>query len=238
MSSSPPTDLPVPTSAPPSPPSRRRSPAGWSLRARLVCGMVTLLAVAFVVVGATTIVTLNEALFDRIDKQLTAAATRSPRGFDSTIYPPSDAIAGAAPSCDRPTRHGFPPGQVIGTLTARICNGVVDPEILGEPDQTPPEVSPADQPKLLAVPPGAAPRTIDLGELGDYRVVGRVMPDGAVLVTGLPLDETQDTLYLVAGVVGGVTVLALLTRRVRRGGHRSPYPAAVVPGGRDRDQGL
>jgi two-component system OmpR family sensor kinase len=211
MSSSPPTDVPVSSSTPASAPARWRSPAGWSLRARLVAGMVALLAVAFIVVGVTTIVTLDHALYGRIDKQLTAAATRSPRGFDNNIYPPNNRIPGNAPSCGNPGRRTFPPGQVIGTLTARICNGAVDPEILGEVGQTAPEVSPADQPKLLAVPAGAAPRTIDLGELGDYRVVGRALDDGSVLVTGVPLGETQDTLYLVAVVVGGVTVLALLT---------------------------
>jgi two-component system OmpR family sensor kinase len=35
------------------------------------------------------------------------------------------------------------------------------------------------------------------------------MPDGDVFVTGLPLAETRETLYLVAGVVAGVTVFAL-----------------------------
>ncbi|WP_371786419.1 sensor histidine kinase [Streptosporangium subroseum] len=169
--------------------------------------MVVLPALAFLVVGVTTEVTLNKVLYGRVDDQLTAAAGRAPRAFD----PP--APLGAArnePDCTQPRERGFPPGQIIGTLAARTCRGtVVNSDVLVERGQPQPDVS-ALNATLLSVPVGTAPHSYDLGDLGDYRLVARGMPDGAVLITGLPLAETQETLYLVAAVVGGVTVLVLL----------------------------
>jgi two-component system OmpR family sensor kinase len=207
MSSSPPTDVS-------SVPARWRSPAGWSLRARLVAAMVALLAIAFIVVGVTTVITLNKALYGQIDEQLTAAAKRSPRQYGGGYGPDGGPPGGAALSCTvwSPPR-GSPPGQVIGTLTARICDDTVQsPQILAENGDTPPAVPTAAYPALLAVPTDAKAHTIDLrGPLDDYRVVARVMPDGSTLVTGVPLARTQEILYLVAGVVGGVTLLGLLT---------------------------
>src|SRR4051794_31443897 len=76
MSSSPPTD---PTAA--APRARWPATAGWSLRARLVAAMVILLGITCVIVGITTEITLRNALYDRIDHQLTAAASRSPQSF-------------------------------------------------------------------------------------------------------------------------------------------------------------
>ncbi|HYN95878.1 MAG TPA: HAMP domain-containing sensor histidine kinase, partial [Pilimelia sp.] len=110
-------------------------------------------------------------------------------------------------------RAGLPPtpGQAIGTLTARICAGVVvDAHVVVDDDETEPAVLPA-YPTLLAVPVGGPPRTYDLPGLGDYRLVAQRLRDGVVLVTGLRLAETRETLYLVAGVVAGVTALVLLT---------------------------
>jgi two-component system OmpR family sensor kinase len=211
MSSSPPTEAAV------TGPTRRRGPAGWSLRARLVAAMTALLALACLVVGVTTAVTLNHALHGRVDAQLTAAAQRAPRAFRSATPPGEVQAAPAAADCARPARERFPPGQNIGTLAVRICDGtVVSDDVLVEQGQTQPDIS-VWHPTLLAVPVGAAPRTYDLGELGDYRVVARRAPggpDGAVLVTGLPLADTQQTLYRVAGVVAGVTLLALLATAV------------------------
>ncbi|MFG1705377.1 sensor histidine kinase [Nonomuraea sp. M3C6] len=190
-------------SEPPALRSRWRGPARWSLRARLVAAMVVLLIPAFLIVGVTAEGTLDKALYDRVDGQLTSAADRAPRAFDLSPRPD-------LPGCMQPRGRGFPPGQVIGTLAARICHGmVVNADVLMENGQIQPDVSHLDA-TLLTVPVGAAPRSYALGELGDYRLVARTMPDGAVLVTGLPLADTKETLYLVAGVVAGVTVLVLL----------------------------
>ncbi len=187
MSSSPPTDLP-------------RGPAGWSLRTKLVAAMVGLLAVAFVVVGVTTVITLNNALYDRIDSQLASAAGRGPSFGDD-----------GKTNCTEPRRNEFPLGQSIGTISARSCDGrVTNADILAEYGQPKPDLTPFYS-TFSEVPGGAAPKTYDLGELGPYRMVGHTKPDGAIVVTGLPLTETQETLYLLAAVIAGITVLALVS---------------------------
>jgi two-component system, OmpR family, sensor kinase len=87
-----------------------RRPGRWSLRTRLMVAMILLLALGFLVVGVTTVVTLNDALYCRIDGQLTAAASRGSEGFRNS-------------DCSRPYHADFPAGQGIGTLSVRSCAG-------------------------------------------------------------------------------------------------------------------
>lgn len=196
--------------------------AGWSLRTKLVAAMISLLALACLVVGVTTEVTLYTVIYGRIDSQLTAAAGRAPRAFETStkpydgtatgsIEPGGDGTGIAPPPCIPQRRSASPPGQAIGTLSARICAGEVDADVLVEQGQTAPDLRDTHA-ALLSVPVGAAPRTVDLGdEFGYYRVIARGLPDGSVIVTGLPLAETQQTLYLAAAVVAGVTAVVLLS---------------------------
>src|ERR1051325_18358 len=99
MSSSPPTETP-----------RWRSPSTWTLRARLVAATMALLAVALIIVGVTTEITLRKALYDRIDGQLTAAASRSQGRFGDRDTPPAGT---PAQQCTTGRPVGFPPGHII-----------------------------------------------------------------------------------------------------------------------------
>nr|WP_281274358.1 HAMP domain-containing sensor histidine kinase [Allorhizocola rhizosphaerae] len=176
--------------------------SSWPLRTRLVAATMALLALAFLVVGVTAVATLQKALYGRIDGQLAAAAKRAPYGMKSHGGPGDS-------DCDKPKSPTFPAGQAIGTLSVRVCDGVVKyAEVLCDEGQPKPDVAPYYS-TLLTVQPGQPPTTYPLGELGDYRIVAQHMPDGAVLLTGLPLSDLQDTLYLVSGVVLGVMVLSL-----------------------------
>ena len=65
MSSSPPTDMNLVR------PARWRSPAGWSLRARLVAIMIGLLLILGLVVGGTAEIFLHKTLYDQLDDKLT-----------------------------------------------------------------------------------------------------------------------------------------------------------------------
>jgi two-component system OmpR family sensor kinase len=97
---------------------------------------------------------------------------------------------------------------------AHIADGQVDSaNVLGESgDAT--SVPTALDAVLITVPADGTPRTYDLGELGSYRIVAHPRTDGEAVVTGLPLAETQSTLYRVAAIEGGVTVIALLVAGV------------------------
>jgi hypothetical protein len=55
----------------------RRPMAGWTLRKRLVAGIVAMLAVFSLVVGAVSVLALHQFLLSRVDAQLTSAIGRS-----------------------------------------------------------------------------------------------------------------------------------------------------------------
>jgi two-component system OmpR family sensor kinase len=206
MSSSPPTDVPVAASAP----ARWRSPAGWSLRARLVATMIALLALACLVVGATTEIALHQNLYKRIDTQLQDSAGPPP---NTTNLPPLNGGNGNPDGGEGNGGNGvFRGGQGKGTLRAMVVDGAVtNSRVRTDYDGTNQSVPTAYLPNLLKVSPGADPVTYHLGEqLGDYRLVARQAPDGDIIITGLPLKDAQSTLLGVAAVIGGITIVVLL----------------------------
>ncbi len=190
MSSSPLTDLTAGR------PARWRSPAGWSLRARLVALMIALLFVLGLAVGGTTEIALHRTLYDKIDSQL----------IDSAGPPPGSDDNGGAP------HGGFRGGQGKGTLRAFVSGGVVENALLQAAYGEAPEPLPTTiYATLLAVPPGLQPATYDLGHgLGGYRLVARQGPDGDIVVTGVSVKDAQGTLVTAAAVAGGAVLVAVL----------------------------
>ena len=90
--------------------------------------------------------------------------------------------------------NGFEgPGQGVGTLIARIDNGTVSSAGFLAKDATVASLSSEDDQILLALQHDATPvdRTLSTGS---YRLVAVEAPYGDVIVTGLPLDEKQNTL--------------------------------------------
>ncbi|MCU1559355.1 ATP-binding protein [Mycetocola sp.] len=180
----------------------------WTLRKRLVVAVVALLALAAVIIGSASVVSVQTVLLGRVDAQLTAATTRS-----------SGAVV------ERPGRGGFPPsseppvpefvgvpGQSAGTLGAIIAGGAVRyAGYLGAAGDLQP-LTTGQVSTLLTVGLGGEPESIDLGgDLGSYRVVAVETGNGAMIV-GLPLADLEFTLgQLIAGISGialGVLILA------------------------------
>src|SRR5690349_19725901 len=75
MSSSPLTDTPVDPR-----PARWRSPAGWSLRTRIVAILIVLLTALGLVVGATAEIFLRHQLYEQLDTRLDTALRPRPGG--------------------------------------------------------------------------------------------------------------------------------------------------------------
>jgi two-component system, OmpR family, sensor kinase len=198
MSSSPPTESP-PTDVSPAHPARWRSPASWSLRTRLIAIVVALLAVLGLVVGATAEVTLHRVLYSQVDRQLASAATRPPpRDLD---HEPEDGQR-------FDPRFVQSPNALSATNTAGTIENIWIFDGSSSPNR---DLSPRADATLVRVAVGAKPRNYSLGDgLGTYRLVATQQRDGTVVITGLPMSDTNNTLYLVAGVVGGVIVLMLL----------------------------
>lgn len=92
---------------------RRRGPAGWTLRTRLLAALLTLLAAVSVVVGLVSVLALDSFLTDRLDRQLAAAGTRLQDDDAGSVRddagPPGLAAA----------------GQAEGTLGALVTGGAV-----------------------------------------------------------------------------------------------------------------
>src|SRR4051812_13260421 len=193
MSSSPPTDVSTTR------PARWRSPAGGALRAPLLAIMIALLAMLGLVVGATAEFTLHRVLYNQVDRQLIAASHRPP--------PRDISFEGNR------TQH-FDAGfvQAPNALSVTIYDGAVQQTLVFDRSADPNrDLSAADDAILLSVPLGTTPQNYALGDdLGTYRLVARPNNDGTILVTGLPMSDTNNTLYLVAGVVGGIIVLMLV----------------------------
>jgi two-component system, OmpR family, sensor kinase len=184
-------------------PARWRSPAGWSLRARIVALMITLLAILGLIVGGTTEIALHKILYDRIDSQLQQSAGPPPH-------------ADGTGSGGVPRGGGFRNGQGKGTLRAGVYDGKVYwAQAQLDFGQEPSAVPISAEPTLLKVVPGAEPASFDLGgKLGAYRLIAQQAPDDSVIITGLSLADTETTLLIVAVVAGTAILLAVLVAGV------------------------
>jgi two-component system OmpR family sensor kinase len=163
----------------------------WSLRRRLVVGIVALLAVVSVAVGVASVVALRQTLMARLDEQVMDAARRS-----------------AGPAAGGPQEDQ--PGNRIGTLVVRLRDGVVvRAEYVTEAGVTE-ELDEAQIARLLALDLGELPTTVDLGGLGEFRVAARGAPaQGTETIAGLPTAEVTATTTNLALIFALVTLAAL-----------------------------
>jgi two-component system OmpR family sensor kinase len=174
-----------------------RAGSGWSLRKRLVVGILALLAVFSVVVGSVSVAALHQFLVSKVDEQLTAASWRS------------QDVAGRPDGHDGPVQMMLP-GLGAGALGVLVLDGtVVQSGYISAAGEAVP--LDADQlTRLTALDVDGSPVTVDLGDLGAYRVVART-DDGASSIVGLPLADVQDitgNLLLIVAVVAGLALAA------------------------------
>jgi two-component system OmpR family sensor kinase len=191
-------------------PARWRDPAGWPLRTRLVAIMIALLAVLGLAVGGTAEIYLHRTLYSQADAQLDEVVGRAVGG----------------PGRFGPNGNRIPPGVTENWVVARLVlsstgaptmltGGVVGvqpaqgnygPEFATDPRA----LTSTDLARLAAVAPNGQRTDVDLGELGDYRVISIPLADGTVNITGLPLRDTQNTLLQIALVITVAVLLALI----------------------------
>jgi two-component system OmpR family sensor kinase len=195
---------------------------GWSLRARVLAGLVTLVLVALAVFGLATTTLLRSYLWGRADEQLARAAAvlgtrpfeRARRGAEGGRLAPVAGLLRSQP----------------GALSLQWFDG----------DGTPLGALPAgyeDDPMALPALTGVTyasarsdPGPTTVGSEGDpglrYRVLLQALPENRqVLAIGVPLDEADATInrLLVLEAAGAVIVVgavALLGARVIRIGLR------------------
>jgi two-component system OmpR family sensor kinase len=184
------------SSSPPSRSRRAKRFAGWSLRTRLVAGILALLAAVCLAFGVVSAFVVTRTLTDQLDHQLVSAANRA--------IPPGGRTPGRGPAL-------FPQGQGAGTLTAHIVGSDIDQAAVLQSGSGELLVLGGEQASpLLSVPVDGNPHTVTIASLGDYRVVANPLPDGDVVVTGLPLQPVRDTVYhlvLTEAIVAGTALI-------------------------------
>lgn len=179
----------------------------WTLRRRLIVAVVALLALAAVVIGTASVLSVQAVLLERVDSQLTAATSRSSGAADFGER------GGPFPQDDQPPVPEFigAPGQSAGTLGAIVDGGSVRYAGYTDAAGNLLPLTTAQVEALLSLQVGADPVSVDLpGQLGRYRVVAVETSRGA-LVVGLPLTDLDFTVgQLIAGIAAiSLGVLAL-----------------------------
>ena len=194
-----------------------------SLRTRLVATTLLLLAIASALMAVATTLSLRQFLMHRLDDDVRASGrilVRAELGSPPTLLPPP--------------RGPRPPD----TLTGVIQNGTVVTAVVSPFGEDPRPVPASEYPDLQALVPGAPPRSVDLGELGDYRLIATALPfSGGTVVSGLPESPVQTTvtwLVLIELIVTGIalagagTAAAIVVRRELRPLERVAATAARV----------
>lgn len=167
-----------------------------TLRRTLTLGVLALVALVAVLIGVISTVTLNTVLIDRLDNQLPGAQTRSQTEGRSTDG------ADALDFLDR---------QTSGTVGLILIGGVVLASGAVGADGSVTALTSSQATALAQVAPGAPPTTVNLGDLGDYRVTASSLPSGEQVIIGLSMAEAQATVgqQIIAIVIVTVVVLAL-----------------------------
>ncbi|GIG27804.1 sensor histidine kinase [Cellulomonas marina] len=209
-----------------------RVPGRWTLRRRLVAVLVLLLVASAATTGVVSTIALRGSLVDQLDERLVQASDRAGRfGPGGERGPVGDGVVGDGVVGDGVVGDGVvgpggPPPQDVGTLALYADDGVVEQAgYYSAESGTFVALTDAQADRLLAVPAGGGPVTVDVAGLGGYRVLATSTDDGRLVVTGLSLSDVGTTVegyvlvqVLVALVVLGVGVVVglLLVRRELR----------------------
>jgi two-component system OmpR family sensor kinase len=185
--------------------------APWTLRRRLTLTVAGLLVLASLLIGIVSVLSLRSFLIERLDTQLGATVNRSQNAVDDdsrqngpNMHDGDDHASGAL----------LAPGQAAGTLVGVISETTVSAGVLAR-DGSVSLVGTAssDQAKGLShlreVTPDAAPVTVHIDDLGDYRVVAISGARGEALVIGLPLDEVDAATKQLVLVILTVSILGI-----------------------------
>ncbi|GAA3559802.1 HAMP domain-containing sensor histidine kinase [Amycolatopsis ultiminotia] len=181
------------------------------MRAKLTVSIVLLLSFVCLIIGVVSEFALRAFLISQADNQLYAAAGRA------ADFATHDGPQGGHNPLDAP-------GQGAGTVNAHFSGGRLVNGGALSPDGERVTLTPDELAMLQDLPPDSHAYTRDLDDLGDYRLTAMRIPDG-VVVTGVPLDQMQQTLLTVglilfgvaaAGVTGAAFVGAFAVRRTLR----------------------
>jgi len=165
------------------------SRAPWSIRRRLVLGVVALVAVVSLLIGTVSVLALRQNLEQRLDSQVQDVMRFWAAGGGGQLPGGTDA---------------FQAGLVLAAAQGGVAQGVV---VAG-----PGEVTPltARQLRQLFTADPTRITTVDLSGLGPYRVDIRRIADGSVVGVGMSTSEIDTTTGVLALIFGLVAAAALI----------------------------
>jgi two-component system OmpR family sensor kinase len=185
----------------------------WTLRRRLVVVLVGLFVAVVGGVGIVSTLALHGVLVDQLDRRVAEASERAV-GFPDAVDDGS-----LRPHGDGRGRPDGPPagidalGQGAGTVNLTESDaGVVAQYIDAGGDKH--DLSDAQAAALESVPTDAAPYTVEIADLGQFRVQAVTTQTGATVVTGLQTDDMAAVVgdyvvWLVVATGAGIAVAAL-----------------------------
>jgi two-component system OmpR family sensor kinase len=179
--------------------------AGRTLRARLIGGLLALLALSCATVGLVTYTHLHSVLIGQLDSQLTSANVR----YTGCYSPQTDHDH---QGLDEPL-PGSPPDECAQQqMTAAFTAVIAQPQVVTDAylagTGTSCHLSAADQAEVASVPVGRFV-TVNLTSYGQYRMTASSTNAG-IIVTGLPLAPVTHTLRQVAIAELAVFLAALV----------------------------
>jgi len=184
---------------------------GWTLRRRLVVGIVALLAAVSVIIGTVSVLALQSSLMTQLDSQVSEAAERNQQtdrpGFGGGTAPtdPTDGIP----------RFGLEPGSIAARISTTGTAAVVIGRTITSTADTGPQLVVTDlsasaKAQLATLATDGTPTTLDFGgDLGSYRLSAVTTRTGDTVIIGLPLSTVTTTVTQLVLVVIGVTLAGL-----------------------------
>jgi two-component system, OmpR family, sensor kinase len=173
----------------------------WSLSTRLIVGIVGLLAVLAVAIGAVTVTAVRGQVVQRLDGFLTAASDRTINLVNGTQPGPGqiDSYLG---------------GQGAGAVGMIIVDGTpISAGYIGVTGE-PRILTAAQLATLSGVEADRQAHTVQLGDLGSYRVLATPFEDprigSVVVLNGLSLAEADATTASLTSTIAGVSLGAIL----------------------------
>lgn len=186
---------------------RSLRPSTWTLRTKLVVSLVILMTMMVLVIGVITVAGINRYLVGQLDDQLNSATHRSQLAFNQNPdQMHQDEQGGVGPG----PRFLVAPGQAVGTLGAVAYDGqIVRAATLNESGQ-PTAITLSNDSQLISLPTNGTPQTISIPGLGMYRVIATTGPDGATIITGLPMQPVTSVITQISLIIGVVAALGLI----------------------------
>jgi two-component system OmpR family sensor kinase len=173
----------------------RLNPATWTLSAKLIATVVGLFLAVTLATGSLTVLLLHNYLQDRLDADVRASVIRQ--------------VGRPDPDDDGRGPGGGPPGGGAGFLTLDLRVGA-DPFSRVAKGRTYGELTTAQITQLKNAGIGSSPKTVEVKDLGTYRLISIRTPDGSTLVSGLPTSGVTETVSQVISLFTGGTIVGFV----------------------------